>query len=216
MTGLAWAFVALFVGVAALDWVAVARRPDPGARALETVAKPAALGVLVVAALVLDPQDGAQRAWFVAGLLLSLAGDVFLLPVVDRFVFGLASFLFAHLAYVAGFLVDPDGSAAGLVLGLLLVAAGTLTLGRRVVGGALANERALAGPVIAYVAAISAMVVAAAMTGDPLAVAGALLFYGSDSLIGLGRFDHPREWYGLAIMVTYHLGQLALVVALTT
>jgi uncharacterized membrane protein YhhN len=63
-------------------------------------------------------------------------------------------------------------------------------------------------------AAISAMVASAVATGDLRAVAGAALFYASDTLIALDRFEQPRPWAGLAIMVTYHLGQLGLVLSL--
>jgi len=213
MTGLAWVLLAGFAVVSALDWVAVARRPQ--GQLLETVCKPAALGLLVLAALALDPEDGGQRVWFVAGLVLSLAGDVFLLPAVDRFVAGLASFLLAHLAYVAGLAVDPGSSLGGLLVGAVVVAAVGAVLGRRVVSAVARQDRAMVGPVMAYIAAISAMVVAAVATGDPPAIAGAALFYASDALIALTRFERPRPWAPRAIMVTYHLGQLGLVSSLT-
>lgn len=44
----------------------------------------------------------------IVALVRGLAGDVFLLPQVDRFVEGLGSFLLGHLAY----LVDFVGAAA--------------------------------------------------------------------------------------------------------
>jgi uncharacterized membrane protein YhhN len=62
--------------------------------------------------------------------------------------------------------------------------------------------------------AISAMVASAVATGDVRAVAGAGLFYASDTLIALDRFERSRPWAGLAIMVTYHLGQVWLVLSL--
>src|SRR4029079_17999518 len=83
-------------------------------RRLEYVCKPATMVALIVTALALAPaagQDGG-RAWFVAALVFSLAGDVFLMLPSDRFVAGLASFLVAHLCYVAGFWTDPPGAAA--------------------------------------------------------------------------------------------------------
>ena len=47
-----------------------------------------------------------MRAWFVAALVLSLAGDVFLMLPKDLFVFGLGAFLLGHLAYIVGLHVD--------------------------------------------------------------------------------------------------------------
>jgi uncharacterized membrane protein YhhN len=212
VTGAAWAFLAVF-GVAAVgDWVAVARRP--GARPLEYVCKPAALVALVLVALALDPADGAQRAWFVVALVWCLAGDVFLMLPSDRFVAGLGSFLVGHLAYVVGLALDPHWSSGRLLVGLVVVALALAVLGRRGVGAVAVHDRALVPPVVAYMAAISAMVASAVATGDLRAVAGAGLFYASDTLIALDRFEQPRPWAGLAIMVTYHLGQLGLVLSL--
>src|SRR5207237_10020609 len=47
-----------------------------------------------------------------------------------------------------------------------------------------------------------------------VAIAGAVLFLVSDMLIAWNRFVHPRPWAPLAIIVTYHLGQLGLATAL--
>ena len=176
--------------------------------------KPAALVALVLVALALDPADGAQRAWFVVALVWCLAGDVFLMLPSDRFVPGLASFLLGHLAYVVGLALDPHWSGGRLLVGLLVVALALAVLGRRVVGAVAAHDRALVPPVVAYMTAISAMVASAVATGDARAVVGAGLFYASDTLIALDRFERPRAWAGLAIMVTYHLGQLGLVLSL--
>ena len=99
MTAAAWALLVVAAVLAVVDWIGVAR----GSRALEYVGKPGALAALVLVALTLDPADGSARTWFVVALVLSLAGDVFLMLPRDRFVEGLASFLLAHVAYVVGF-----------------------------------------------------------------------------------------------------------------
>ena len=69
---------------------------------------------------------------------------------------------------------------------------------------------------IAYVVVIAAMGASAVASGNALAAVGALLFMASDSLIGETRFVQPRRWGGVAIMVTYHLGQAGLVLSLVT
>jgi uncharacterized membrane protein YhhN len=61
---------------------------------------------------------------------------------------------------------------------------------------------------------ISAMVVSALTAGPWLGAAGAVSFFASDTLIAWDRFVQPRAWMPLAIIVTYHLGQGALVLSL--
>jgi uncharacterized membrane protein YhhN len=69
-------------------------------------------------------------------------------------------------------------------------------------------------PVIAYILVISTMVVAAVGTLSPLAIAGAVLFYASDATLGWNRFVRPLPRGDLAVMVTYHLAQILLFLAL--
>ncbi len=68
--------------------------------------------------------------------------------------------------------------------------------------------------VIGYLIAISLMFAAAAATGNPWAIVGAGLFVTSDSVLGWRRFVGERRWMPVTIMVTYHLGQGALVASL--
>lgn len=207
MTAAAWTLLGIAVIVAVVDWWAVAtdRRP------VEYVAKPLTMVVLIAAALALDPVDETKRAWFVAALVLSLAGDVFLLPQVDRFVPGLASFLLAHVAYVVGFWSYDEGGA--LLLAVLVVPALGLVAGR-VTRAVRAREPELAVPVAVYIVVIGAMIVSALAFGDGVAIAGALLFGTSDSILALGRFERERQWGPIAVMTTYHLAQGLLVLSL--
>lgn len=210
MTGTA---VALLVGtllVAVVDWFAVAtdRRP------LEYVAKPATMVLLIAAALAIDPSDDTQRTWFVVALVLSLAGDVFLMLPRDLFVAGLASFLLGHLAYIVG-LWSVETSAAGLAIGAAVIAVALPLLGLRILRAVRAGEEPeLLAPVAVYVLVISAMVVSAGASGSGLALVGAVSFYASDALIAWNKFIEELPRGRLAIMVTYHLAQVALVVSL--
>jgi uncharacterized membrane protein YhhN len=215
MTAVAWVLLALAAVFAAGDWVAVARASKP----LEYVCKPATTALLVGVAATLDPVHSDTRAWFVAALVLALAGDVFLMLPGDRFVPGLGSFLLAQLAFAVGFSLH-GGSAGEYLVGVLIVAAVGVPLVVRFVRALLrAGDGALVGPVIAYFLAISAMVVTAIAGGNADAITGAGLFLVSDSLIAETRFV-PRSRVGasrvtpVAIMVTYHLALAALVVSL--
>jgi len=199
--------------VAAVDWYAVASHRRP----LEYVAKPLTMVALLAAVLAMDVTSGPARLFFVAALVLSLAGDVFLmLPDRERFfVFGLGSFLLGHLAYVPG-LVLLGFEPAMLVLGIVVVAASMATLGRRIVRGVAAVEPKLAPPVTIYMVVISVMVASAFASALPVAIAGAVLFYSSDALIAWNEFIDPKPWGRIAIMVTYHLGQIGLALSLIT
>ena len=192
------------------DWLAVARDD----KRLEYVCKPGTLAALIGVALTLDPAHGDARAWFVLALALSLAGDVFLMLPSDRFVAGLASFLFAHVAYVIG-LTRHGGSAGALFVAAVPVVIVTGLLGARFLRAARATGHdELVGPLIAYMTVIAAMVTCAVASGNALAAIGAVLFMASDALIAETRFVGPRIWAPVAIMVTYHLGQAGLTLSL--
>ena len=210
MTSAAWALLVVAAALAVVDWIGVAR----GNAVLEYVGKPGALAALVLVALTLDPADGSARAWFVVALVLSLAGDVFLMLPSDRFVEGLGSFLLAHVAYVVGFTRDGGSVALILVVAVPVVIVAGL-LGARFLRAATRDgDRWLVGPLVAYMAVIAAMVSCALASGNALAAVGALLFMGSDSLIAETRFVGPRPWGPLAIIVSYHVGQALLTVSL--
>ena len=185
-----------------------------GGTTLEYVCKPATLVALIVVAIALDPASGNEdrQAWFVAALVFSLAGDVFLMLPSDRFVAGLAAFLVAHVCYVIGFWTDPP-SVAALAISAVIVAAAIVPLARRILR-ALGDERSLRGPVATYIVVIAAMVVSALASGNWVAAAGAILFATSDSMIAWNRFVRPFAAASVAIMVTYHLGQGLLVLSL--
>jgi uncharacterized membrane protein YhhN len=55
------------------------------------------------------------------------------------------------------------------------------------------------------------MVVAAWATGRPLLALGATVFMASDAVLASDRFVRPLRWGRLAVMVTYHLGQVLIV-----
>lgn len=216
MNALAGILLAAAAVAAVADWVGTARR----IRRVRVVAKPLTLVLLVALALTVDAEDTAVQAWFVAGLVLSLAGDVFLLVPDDRrlgplppFIWGLAAFLLGHLAYVLGMVVDGP-SALWALVGVAVVGATAGAVVPRLLAGVRRTDPSLLGPVVAYMAVISVMVVAAFGRAVPVGVAGALLFYASDATLGWNRFVSPSRAAEVAVMVTYHLAQALLVLSL--
>lgn len=211
MTDLTWVLFGATTAFAVLNWIAV----ETDRRPLEWVCKPLTLLSLVGVALALDPQDEAVRAWFVVALVFSLAGDVLLMLPKERFQLGVGAFAVAHLAYAGGFVVDGL-DPTGIVAGLVLVGMGLFAIGRPVVAAVKQESPGDAVPVQAYVAIISVMVVTAVGAGNPVAIAGAWLFYVSDATIAWSRFITPFPHHRLAIMATYHVGQALLVLSLVS
>jgi len=212
MTQIARVLFAGAIAFAVTDWVAVVR----GKQRLRWVAKPAVIVLLIGVVALLQRSSGPERAAFAGALLFCLAGDLLLLAGDRWFRAGLADFLVAHLAYGTGFLVGGVNRGL-LVSAAVAVAIVSLGFGSRVLLAILqSGSRRMAGPVAAYVVAISAMLTLAAASGKPTAVAGAVLFYASDGLIAWNRFVRPLPWSPLPVMVTYHLGQLGLVLSLAS
>ncbi len=208
-----WAvtLVAVAVVTAFVNWFSVAT----GRRRLEWATKPAVMIVLIAAALAVDPLTSAARIWFLAALVASLAGDVFLMVEPERFMAGLGSFLIAHLGYIAGFTaagIDTAPAIATVAFSAIAVA----TIGLRIRKGAAAHDRRLGMPVTAYIVVISAFLVSAVGTTNVTAAIGAVLFYTSDSILGWNKFVAPIRLGRVATMVTYHSAQALLVMSLAT
>lgn len=157
---------------------------------------------------------GSYVLWVAAGLLFSLAGDVFLmLPKRpngrDWFIHGLGSFFVAHLCYIVafgaphGFSFDP---LIALPLFMALAVMATILLPR---------AEGLRIPVAAYIAVIGLMVWQAGswwMTAPEsiaaqLAFAGAVTFAVSDSVLGTNRFAKPFAAAEFILLSTYYAAQ---------
>lgn len=150
-----------------------------------------------------------------AALALSAIGDAFLSRDGDRaFLGGLASFLAAHLAYIALFFRAGGGwellaEPWRLVLAVAMAAfaAGMLVmLWRRV-----APDLRL--PIAAYAAAILGMGVSALTLDNVWVIVGAVLFMASDGLLASEKFLVPaisrhREWMRHAVWALYYAAQL--------
>lgn len=147
-------------------------------------------------------------------LLASLAGDVFLMLPGGYFLPGLASFLVAHLFYIALFRQNVPWFASRRAL------AGTLAAGTAMyawVWGGLADP-VLEVAVAAYVTVIALMVAQAIgratvqQEAAARAVAlGACFFMLSDSLIAINRFVQPLPLVPLWVLSSYYLAQILMV-----
>ncbi|MFJ4349068.1 lysoplasmalogenase [Pseudomonas sp. NPDC089401] len=168
---------------------------------LGLLAKP--IPVLALIAWLRSAPATTYRRWITIGLALSAIGDILLAIPTDLFVFGLAAFLCAHLAYLRAYC----GKTLRPALPALLLSA--------VTGIALLGVLASHGlgplliPVSIYALAISAMLWRALACGG-IAALGACLFVFSDSLIGIDRFVSPFSAAPYLIILAYWLGQWAI------
>jgi uncharacterized membrane protein YhhN len=195
--------------VAALDWAAVQRQWVR----LERAAKPLVIVVLAWLAVTMGATDHDVGRFLLVALGFSLVGDIFLLgtKTVD-FSGGLVAFLVAHIAFALAFLTLGVELRWALV-GLLVAVPLSLTTGRRIVRAAThEGGAALGSAVTAYLVVIVAMVTSASGTALPLVFVGAIAFLLSDTVLALDRFVGPRSNARMLVIVTYHLGQVLMVV----
>ena len=200
----------LFSFVAAVIYAFALDMPPKLAR---TAAKTLAVALLAV----LAAMHGGLPL-LVAALALSAVGDALLSRDGEKaFLGGLASFLAAHIVYVALFLKTGGGlellsaqswrgaiALAMAAFSIVMLAA----LWRRV-------GPQLRVPIAIYVAAILAMGLSALTTGNAWVIAGAVLFIASDGLLAAERFllaaiSPHRVWMRYAVWVLYYVAQLAI------
>lgn len=142
------------------------------------------------------------------GLVFSLIGDVFLIVPQSYFVFGLISFLFAHIFYAAAFFRAGEGKFEFASLSSFLI--GFIILALNYAG----VPAALKIPVIVYATAISLMLCFALnfyltkKTPEALfALSGAFLFVVSDSLLAFNKFTYEFFSAKIFILATYFTAQ---------
>ena len=170
------------------------------------------LTIVFITVIALEPNHPTTpfyRYMVIAGLIFSLAGDVFLMLPRDRFfIHGLISFLIAHLFYIAAFFFESDGALA-LPYALPFLLYGALMM--RVLWPYLGKMRV---PVVFYMLAILLMGWTATsrwmlteQPGSLLAMSGALFFIASDSLLALDKFKGHFRSAQLLTFSTYSIAQ---------
>jgi uncharacterized membrane protein YhhN len=190
-------------------------RPTP----LRTAVKMMAVALLAVLTFI---ENGPPLLF--GALVLSAFGDAFLSREGDRtFLAGLASFLAAHLFYIALFVWHGGGTAVllaetwrvaiAILIGVLALAMLAL-LWRRV-------KPAMRLLILIYTAAIAAMGFAALTLHDAWVIGGALLFMTSDSLLAAEKFlvsaiSPHRAWMRHLVWALYYAAQLIITLSFLT
>lgn len=183
-----------------------------GPRVQVYIAKPLTVVLIILVALQTKHETAASyKSLVVAGLLCSLAGDVFLMLPRDRFAAALVSFLVAHLFYVAAF-------ASGVRAWSVWWAAALAVYGALMLGLLWRGFGRLKAAVVVYVAAILLMAWAAlsrwsGADGGTWAAAGALLFVASDSALAWNRFKGEFGGAQALLLSTYFAAQWLIAVS---
>jgi len=199
------------LGLAALACAVLAIASAPWALGqpwLNLVFKPLATVAIIAHAWGRGQDRPSVRRWVLAGLVLSLAGDIALLWPQQGFLPGLLSFLLAHAAYLVAFTRERRLAARAAPFVAYALVAGVVLA--QLWPGVPA---ALRVPVAVYVVFLAAMAAQAAVLwrcgsprGASLALGGAL-FLLSDALLATNRFAVPLPLSGLWILGTYWSAQ---------
>ncbi len=171
--------------------------------------------------------DGAWTGgmiWIGAGLCLSLAGDLFLLLPRRFFIAGLASFLLAHIGYIAGFVL-PRPVVHPILFALSALIGTGVYFYLQNLNQALQNRKQgkrLFRAIIMYGLVLCLMTLSACQTmlradwppaASLFAACGGILFLLSDGLLGYNRFVRALPGGRTYEMMTYHLALASIVAA---
>jgi uncharacterized membrane protein YhhN len=186
----------------------------------ELVLKGLIIPVLIVIFTVnMRPYLSRIQILFLAALFFSWAGDVILELTQmngNMFIFGLVSFLLAHIMYLLVFLLTPGKNVilnkrVSLLIPVLVYGAGLLYYLYDDL-----NEMRI--PVIIYTCVILTMLSAALNRIDKVnrssywfTLSGAVLFVISDSAIAINKFSHTFNHSSAVIMTTYIIAQFLIV-----
>ena len=198
----------LFLLVAIVDVFAVINQN----KSLEIIFKPLLMTTLVIVYLLSVKK---ANFWLVSALFFSFWGDVFLLDKTNYFVFGLASFLIAHIMYIkmtSNFLHKTS------VVKKVTAAVPFIVLFTVLLYVIYPNLNEMLMPVIVYGIAISCFGTLALLnyqqkksTENTWLLLGAILFIASDSLIALNNFYKPEVIFDITIITLYIVSQYLIV-----
>lgn len=211
---------ALTAAVVVIAAVAIAGEYRP-TRTLVYVFKPLTTVLIIALAVLAGQADPTYRRLIVLGLVLSLAGDVFLmLPEKPRSYFlpGLVAFLLAQVSYIWAFSLGAPWAIADLPILLPFALFG---VGCSVYFWPRLGPMKL--PVVAYIVVILAMgwrsgvrlgVEGVTMTSGLCALVGAVSFIVSDLILATNRFVRPFKTARLTNLTTYWGAQLLIALSL--
>lgn len=195
-------FLIISIIVSALAYIIAEYK---NASAIKYVFKPlTTLLVIFIAFNQMSNLDDNYAYLIIAGLLFSLVGDVFLMYPRDKFVYGLGSFLIAHIIFIIA--ISDGFHSVNEILILLPAAVYTLILLKII----LPKTGEMKWPVIIYALVLMIFLWQASVeyyysaeVSVFYAFLGALLFVISDSLLAYTKFVKNKVYSIAAIHITY-------------
>lgn len=211
-----WVLTILMGASAVLNWIAAAA----DLRKVFAFTKIAVIALLIILFVLLGGIEK-RTIWFMLALLFSLAGDVLLLLSSRWFLYGLAAFWLALMAYIIGYnqTIPP---LLPSVFGILLIAIPVFIIYRilRWEVQSKPHLRKMAIPIIGYTIILWLMVLSTSMSlfksewqlqaALPAALGG-VLFFCSDAMLAYDRFVKPFKQAHMLVMMTYHLAHFGLI-----
>lgn len=158
-------------------------------------------------------------------LIFSWLGDIFLLGLLNNgidFLFGMISFMIAHVLFIISFRQavwrDPYHATPGITLAIMVLVLGAALV---VFSKIFPNSGELQMPVLVYMIVIVSMFYHAVrrrgrttMKSYQMLFAGAFLFLFSDAALGWNKFYAPIPGQTFLIMATYLAAQYLIVEAM--
>ncbi|TXD47255.1 lysoplasmalogenase [Polaribacter sp. IC073] len=149
--------------------------------------------------------------WYVSALFFSFWGDTFLLFKEAFFLFGLVSFLIAHILYIkisSNYLKKISFKKIITYSIPFVIAFGSIVYLIRANLGDMLVPVIIYGLVIATFGTLTLLNYVQQKTTENLWLfLGAFIFIVSDSLLAINKFYEASEIYGISIMVTYIVAQ---------
>lgn len=152
--------------------------------------KPGTMILIIILAITESGLSTTFSYWVLLALVFSLMGDIFLMLREKWFIYGLVSFLIAHILYIVGFIVSFSFTFS-LNIFLLIIALIIMAVilyfylyeNVRKEGG-----KKLLFAVALYIIIITTMVSLAIMTSTKILIAAAFLFFISDAILAVNKF----------------------------
>ncbi len=206
-------FLIISIIVSALAYIIAEYK---NASAIKYVFKPlTTLLVIFIAFNQMNNLDDNYAYLIIAGLLFSLVGDVFLMYPRDKFVYGLGSFLIAHIIFI---IAISDGFHSVNEILILLPAAVYTIIFLKII---LPKTGKMKWPVIIYALVLmiflwqaSVAYYYSAEVSAFNAFLGAVLFVISDSLLAYAKFVRKKPYSIAVIHITYWMALVYMAISI--
>jgi alkenylglycerophosphocholine hydrolase len=168
------------------------------------------LPMLLLIGFAVKSASNASEKIFLSGLIFSALGDFFLdYDRLNWFIFGLGSFLFAHIFYM----LSLKPLARNIAKKHIKIIAMYCIYGAAMFSLIASGLGELFIPVLVYMSVLLLMAITTLISekSNNWLIIGGLSFVLSDSMLGINKFYAPIPYASVFIMISYYFAQYALV-----